>query len=75
MKNYLVKALMDFNDYEGKDVNNPSNSFKERKIHETFYCTKERYEELNGKHLVVLVGIDKITDEPKETKKTTKKKK
>lgn len=73
MKNYVVKALVNFNDYEGKEIN-PSNSFVERKISDTFNCTKERYEHLKEKKLVVLVGINKITKE-ETTKKTTKKKK
>lgn len=68
MKNYLVKALYDFNDYEGKEII-PSNSYIERKINKTFYCTKERYEELKSKKLVVLVGIDKINTPTKTTKK------
>lgn len=65
MKNYLVKALRLFNDYEGKDVNDPKNTFIVREKDSEFYCTKERFEYLNEKGAVMLLGIDK--------KKTSKK--
>ena len=59
MKNYVVKALTNFDDYQGLEI--------------TPNVTKERYEHLKELNLVVLVGIDKV--EEKEVKKTTKKKK
>ena len=71
MKNYLVKATIEFNDTmektkDGKDT--------PRKKNDTFYCTKERYEFLKSKNAVMLMGIDEIKEEkPKKSKKTNKK--
>lgn len=80
MKNFIVIATREFDDYEGMPCI-PENHKEHRKIGDTFYCTKERYEYLNQNKAVLLLGIDKI-EEPKkvvtkntttETKKTTKK--
>lgn len=76
MKNYLVKAIINFNDIEEK---NEYGCDTKRKAHESqWYCTKERYEYLKSHNAVVLMGIDEIKEEPKEekpVKKTTRKKK
>ena len=76
MENYVVKALIDFTDYLGKDINNPANEHYQRIANVSIWnCTKERYEDLKSKNAVMLVGIDKI-DEPKgETSKPKKGKK
>jgi len=70
MKNYVVKALVVFDDYEGLETI-PENPKTKRNIGDIFNVTKERYEHLKGLNFVVLVGIDKI----EEPKKVTKKKK
>lgn len=71
MKNYVVKALIDFNDVEektetGADTPRTANV-------SVWNCTKERYEYLKEKNAVMLVGIDEIKEEPKPTKKNKKK--
>lgn len=71
MKNYVVKASMEFDDYEGLEIK-PENPRTKRKIGDVFNVTKERYEYLEGRGLVTLVGIDKL---PSLDKKATKKKK
>lgn len=71
MKNYVVKASMEFDDYEGLEIK-PENPKIKRKIGDVFNVTKERYEYLEGRCLVTLVGIDKL---PSPVKKVTKKKK
>lgn len=71
MKNYVVKASMEFDDYEGLEIK-PENPRIKRKIGDVFNVTKERYEYLEGRKLVTLVGIDKL---PSPVKKVTKKKK
>lgn len=71
MKNYVVKASMEFDDYEGLEIK-PENPRIKRKIGDVFNVTKERYEYLEGRGLVTLVGIDKL---PSPVKKVTKKKK
>ena len=73
MKNYLVKAIIKFDDYEGNDITKPEFK-KARQIDDIFYCTKERYEYLKDKNAVLLMGIDEIKEE-KETKPKAKKKK
>lgn len=69
MKNYQVKALINFNDMEEKQADGTDTP---RKIGDTFYCAKERYEYLNQNKAVLLLGIDKV-EEPKEEKKEVKK--
>lgn len=71
MKNYVVKATMQFDDYGGLEIK-PENPRITRKIGDVFNVTKERYEYLEGRGLVTLVGIDKL---PSPVKKVTKKKK
>ena len=66
MKNYLVKATINFNDTmekteDGKDT--------PRQINDMFYCDKERYEFLKSKNAVILMGIDKIEKSTKARKK------
>lgn len=71
MKNYIVKALIDFNDVEEKNEiggDTPREAGKS-----VWNCTKERYEYLKTHNAVILVGIDEIPQD--STKKTTKKKK
>ena len=70
MKNYVVKALKNFDDYQGLEIN-PDNPKVRRNTKDVFNVTKERYEHLKNLNLVVLVGIDKV--EEKEVKKTPKK--
>ena len=69
MKNYVVKALTNFDDYQGLEINSDNPKVR-RNTKDVFNVTKERYELLKELNLVVLVGIDKA-----EVKKTTKKKK
>ena len=59
MKNFVVKSLIDFNDYEGKEPT-PPNEYKERLRDEIFRCTKERYLQLKEHGAVMLYGIDKV---------------
>ena len=82
MKNYLVKAIIDFNDIEEK---NEAGVDTPRKANESIWnCTKERYEYLKSKNAVMLVGIDPVEEnlevegpvlEEKKTKYTYKSKK
>ena len=89
MKNYLVRARINFNDVEEK---NEYGCDTPRKAGQSqWYCTKERYEFLKKHNAVELMGIDEIKEEPKleakvvdedevkvevvKPKKTTKKKK
>lgn len=67
MKNYLVKALINFNDTEENGTR--------RTPEETFCCTKERFEFLRDHNAVMLLEIIK-QEEPKkkEPKKKTSKK-
>lgn len=75
MKNYLVKTLVQFDDYEGLEIK-PENPRVQRKINDIFNCTKERYEHLKDLNLVVLVGIEKeATKEETKPTRTTRKKK
>lgn len=77
MDNYYVRATRDFNDYEGKDISNPSNSFVERKANVSeWWCSAERYEYLKQNNAVELIEIKKIElpkKEEKPKKKTSKK--
>lgn len=63
MKNYNVKAIINFDDIEEK---------VQRKQNDIFKITKERYLYLKEHKAVELIGIDKI--EKKETKETKTKK-
>lgn len=73
MDNYKVKALVTFNDYEGKDVYNPENPFIKREAGKSEWeCSAERYEYLKSVGAVELIEIRKV-EEPKEEKKATKK--
>lgn len=65
MKNYKVKALKKFDDYEGKEVNS-SNSCVARKVGEEFLCDKERYEYLKSFNVIELIEI--YPDETKPAK-------
>lgn len=70
MNIYKVKALKPFNDYQGKDINNPNNSFILRELNDEFECSAERYEFLKSVNAVELIEIKPA---PVEEKKTTKK--
>lgn len=77
MKNYLVRAIINFNDTcEKNEVGGDTPRIANRS---TWYCTKERYEFLKSHNAVELLGIDKveeiITKPILEVKKTTKSKK
>ena len=62
MKNYKVKAVIDFNDTAEK---NEYGGDTPRKAGVSVWnCTKERYEFLKSKNAVTLVGIDH-EEEPK----------
>ena len=64
MKNYIVKALFNFNDVEEK---NQYGGDTPRIANESvWHCTKERFEYLKSKNAVMLVGIDEIKEEPKK---------
>ena len=67
MKNYVVKALRGFDDYEGAEIK-PENPHIWRNKDDIFRCTKERCEFLRSKNAVLLVGIDKVIEPPKEEK-------
>ena len=74
MKNYEVKAIINFNDIEEKDQNGNDTY---RAIGTTWKCTKERYEYLKSKNAVDLVSIDEETTEAEvtaETEETTEEK-
>lgn len=82
MKNYLVRARINFNDVEEKDERGCDTPRKANIS--KWYCTKERYEFLKNHNAVELLGIDEIKEEPKaeevkveevKPKRTTKKKK
>jgi len=73
MKNYLVKAIIDFNDVDEKTETGTDTPRKAEQS--VWHCTKERYEYLKSKNAVILVGIDEIKEEINEKPKTTKKKK
>lgn len=60
MKNFVVKSLIDFNDYEGEEINPTKNNFVERKTNDIFLCTKERYLKLKEHGAVMLYGINKV---------------
>lgn len=68
MKNYLVQARFEFDDYEGQEIK-PENPKVRRKINDVFNVDKERYEYLKELNLVTLVGIDKQEDKPKKKNK------
>jgi hypothetical protein len=72
MKNFIVIATREFDDYEGMTCI-PENHKEHRKIGDIFNCTEERYEYLKLNKAVLLMGIKKV-EEPKEEKKETKKK-
>lgn len=68
MKNYIVKAIFNFDDYEGKEIK-PENPKVRRNINDVFNVDKERYEHLKELNLVMLVGIDKKEEKPKKKNK------
>lgn len=74
MKNYIVMATREFDDYEGKECI-PENHKEHRVKNDIFNCTKERYEYLKSNNAVLLRGIEKQVEEiVKTVKKSTKKK-
>ncbi len=87
MKNYIVMAIREFDDYEGQEIK-PENPHQHRRKKDIFNCTKERYEQLLINGAVLLRGIEEtpIKEEIQETetidileeevkpKKTSKKK-
>jgi len=60
MKNYLVKALINFSDTTEKDEDG-KDLLRQANI-SIWYCDKERYEFLKSKNAVMLMGIDKIEE-------------
>lgn len=70
MDNYKVRALINFNDYEGKDINNSDNKFIERIAEKSeWWCSAERYEFLKDNNAVELIEIKKVEKKPKIEKK------
>ena len=68
---YKVRAIKNFNDYEGKDINNPENTFIVREAGKSEWeCDGKRYEFLKSVGAVELVEIVPIEEKPK--KKTKK---
>ena len=69
MDNYYVKALINFNDYEGRDING-GGSFIERVAGQSeWWCSAERYQYLKDHNAVELIEIKEIKlpkEEPKE---------
>ena len=61
MKNYLVRARINFNDVEEKDERG-CDTPRKANISE-WKCTKERYEYLKNHNAVELLGIDEIKEE------------
>ena len=68
MDRYHVRAIRNFNDYDGKDINNPENSFVERKANESDWCTAERYLFLKENNAVELIEIEKAEKKKKAKK-------
>lgn len=60
MKNFIVIATREFDDYEGLECK-PENHKEHRKKGDVFNCTKERYEYLKLNGAVILKGIEKQT--------------
>ena len=67
MKNYLVKALINFDDTVEKDENGMN--IKRKANISTWYCDKERYEFLKSKNAIILMGIDEIKEPKKKSNK------
>jgi len=80
MDNYKVKSLVQFNDYGGKDINNPENPYIVRAVGDEFNCTAERYLYLKERNAVELIEIipaevklnTEIKIDSEETKKELK---
>lgn len=70
MENYLVKALIPINDYQGKEIT-PDNTYIDRAVGDEWYVSKERAEYLIRHRAVELLEIRQVE---KPTKKATKKK-
>ena len=71
MDNYKVIAKINFNDYEGKDING-GGTYIERKANVSeWWCSAERYEFLKEHNAVELIEIKKVekTKEKKSSKK------
>lgn len=73
MDNYKVKALINFNDYEGKDIN-AGGGFIARNVNDEFMCSAERYLYLKEHNAVELIEIQKVEEPKTEIKKEAKKK-
>lgn len=74
MKNYIVKSLREFDDYEGMPCI-PENHKEHRRKGDIFNCTEERYNYLKLNGAVALMGINKVkitVDEKKVEKKVIK---
>lgn len=70
MDNYKVRAKVNFNDYEGKDITNSSNPYIERKAGVSeWWCSAERYEYLREHNAVELIEIKKVEKESLEEAK------
>ena len=74
MEKYSVKAIRNFNDYEGRKTE--GDDFVFRKVGDEFDCSKERYLYLKDNDAVELIEIipEKIEEEKKQSKKKTAKK-
>ena len=59
MERYVVKTIIQVDDYGGKEIK-PENERTRRNVGDIFRCDKQRYEHLKKLKLVYLVGIDKL---------------
>ena len=55
---YLVRAKINFNDYEGKEIRT-DNKYVQRNKGDLFYCNRERYLFLKKHNAVDLMAIEK----------------
>lgn len=72
MENCKVRAIINFDDYNGKDITDPTNRFEVREAHKSeWWTTAERYEYLKSKNAVELVEVKQV-ELPEKTSKTKK---
>ena len=55
---YLVRAKINFNDYEGREIR-AENKYTKRNKGDLFYCSRERYLYLKEHNAVELMAIEK----------------
>lgn len=76
MGNYKVRAIRNFNDYEGRDVNRGGSFIPRTAGKSEWTCSAERYEYLKANNAVELIEIEKVElpELSKEEEKPKKKK-